>query len=137
VESQVNSWVNFAVMQAGKLRNIAVPARWVVADKVAAMAGQAVRSGNLGVRIRAAKLHLDNRNAGCGFGRIRQSQCGFGGSEKQPVSIPARQELHPALALALIWLKTHWQPAERGSNLRWAAQSCIGRMGRARDIAPG
>src|SRR5438445_9988480 len=111
-----------------------VPAGWVVADRLAAMAGQAVRSGNLGGLIRAAMLHLDNRDAGCGFGSIWQSQRGFGGGEIEPVPIPPRQEFHPAVALALIWFKTHWQVAERSSNLRRVAQGGVGRMGRTRDI---
>src|SRR5216684_6325445 len=47
-----------------------------------------------------------------------------------------RQELHPAVALALIWLKTHWQTAECSSNLRCATQGGVDRMGWTHGIMP-
>src|SRR5450755_1524639 len=86
IKVQIDSGIKIAILHSGKLRNVPVPARGIVSDKVVAAARKRIRTRHLSGLICAAELHLNDRTI-LVFGTLRQCQYGLAGSQIKAIAV--------------------------------------------------
>src|SRR5256885_6595469 len=117
IKGEIDTGINFTVLNPSKLRNIAQPPRRIISDEVVAVARESIRAGHLGVLICSGKLHLYRHLPQPTLRMFRQHQNSLGWRQVQPISMSVRQELYLGIALALIRFKTDGKTRKRSLNL--------------------
>src|SRR5579864_61957 len=106
IEIKINSGIDIAIAYAPELRNIAVPARRVVPDKVIAVPRQLLDACDLSFLVCPREPHAYNRKSGRILARSRQCKHRIITGQIERVAHSMGQKSDAGIALTLIRFKT-------------------------------